>query len=324
MSNDPLAPVAEILSRHGGRCSASDFHAAVNVTFHQFESEHYDELHQQMWDSLPAQIALLAGDCLQKGAPERIRMLDIGSGTGLATDCLLRTALGERVETADLVDTSPAMLARATARRKQWNKPGEAIEGLVESLVGKKQYDLIITCSVLHHVPDLPSFLNAVSELQKDVPHAIFLHLQDPNWDFRNDTDFLSRQAAEKKAPEWIARLSPSRIFSRLAREMKGEQGQDYISRTNKVLLEQGVIQSPLTVAELFAITDIHAQEDDGISIKQIEGWLPGYELVSKRSYAFFGKLSSELAPAQREQEEAWIGQGALNGGYVGAAWRRR
>ena len=66
---DPWAPVAEICSRHGVHCSAAEFHAAVNVAFHRFESEHYDELHQDMWRSLPRQIHLLAEDCLEAGAP---------------------------------------------------------------------------------------------------------------------------------------------------------------------------------------------------------------------------------------------------------------
>lgn len=61
--DDPLAPLAEIMRRHGVRCSAAEFHAAVNVTFHRFEAEEYDQLHRDMWDSLPQQIALLSGDC---------------------------------------------------------------------------------------------------------------------------------------------------------------------------------------------------------------------------------------------------------------------
>src|SRR5579862_2926055 len=82
--NNPLAPVIEIMQRNGVTGSASDFHAAVNVCFHRFESEVYDELHQDMWQSLPQQGKLLVDDCLRDGLPDQIRMLDIGSGTGLA------------------------------------------------------------------------------------------------------------------------------------------------------------------------------------------------------------------------------------------------
>jgi ubiquinone/menaquinone biosynthesis C-methylase UbiE len=318
--------VAEICSRHGVQCSAVDFHAAVNVAFHRFESEHYDELHQDMWRSLPRQVHLLAEDCLGAGAPERIRMLDIGCGTGLATDSLLKTPLGASIENIDLLDTSAEMLSRAQARRQGWNKPGEAIEALVENLVGRKRYNLIITSSVLHHVPDLASFLNAVTALQQEEPSALFLHLQDPNRDSMDDPQLMQRMASSasaRKAPEWFARLNPRRVVGRLLREIKGEQGQDYISKTNQELIRNGFLRSALTTAEIFAITDIHAREGEGISIHQMKALLPGYALLSTRSYGFFGALSSELTPAQQAEEERLIREKALNGFHVEAAWRR-
>src|ERR1700722_10013966 len=143
--NDPLAPIVEIMKRNKVIGSAKDFHAAVNVCFHRFESEVYDELHQDMWQSLPQQGNLLVDDCLRAGVPDQIRMLDIGCGTGLATDMILRTELGPRIVQVDLVDTSKAMLARADMRRREWGKPGESWEGLVESLTGRTSYDLIVT-----------------------------------------------------------------------------------------------------------------------------------------------------------------------------------
>ena len=319
--------MAEICSRHGVQCSAVEFHAAVNVAFHRFESEHYDELHQDMWRSLPRQVHLLAEDCLAAGAPERIHMLDIGCGTGLATDSLLKSPLGARVESIDLLDTSAAMLSRAEARRRGWGKPGEAIEGLVESLAGRKRYNLIITSSVLHHVPDLASFLSAVTALQKDESSALFLHLQDPNGDFMDDPQLVQRSASSasaRKAPEWLARLNPRRVVSRLLREIKGEQGKDYISQTNQELIRAGYLRSALTTAEIFAITDIHAQDGEGISIHQMKSLLPGYALISTRSYGFFGVLSSELTPAQQAEEERLIREQAPNGFHVEAAWRSR
>jgi len=319
-----LGSVDEILRRRGGHCSAAEFQAAVNVTFHHFESEHYDDLHQDMWRSLPAQVDLLARDCLQSGAPERIRMLDIGCGTGLATDCLLRTALGPRVESVDLLDTSASMMSRARKRREGWGKPGEEMEGLVESLAGHKQYNLIITCSVLHHVPHLGSFLNAVHALQSHSPGAFFIHLQDPNGDYIADPMFRerSKQISAGKIPEWMSRLHPRRVMGRMMREIKGEQGQDYVSKTNKELIRKGLIDSPLTTAELFAITDIRVQEGRGISIGQMKSWMTDYELISQRSYGFFGVLWSDLSPAFQATEEQLIASGELNGGHIGAVWR--
>jgi SAM-dependent methyltransferase len=323
--DDPLAPFAAIMRRHGVRSTAAEFHAAVNVSFHRFESEVYDQLHRDMWESLPQQIALLAEDCLRGEMPDRLHVLDIGCGTGLATDSLLRSALGPRIAAVDLLDTSPAMLARAQARRAQWGKAGETVEGLLPVLAGRNTYGLIITCSVLHHVPDLKAFLSSVASLQQDVPGAVFLHLQDPNRDFRDDPQLRERtqSISPAKPPRWIARFAPRRVLGRLAREIKGQQGQDYISKTNRDLMQTGIISSPLTVEEIFAITDVHVP-GGGISIESLKLWLPDYELAARRSYAFFGVLRSSLPPPLELQEDQCILEGALNGEYGSAAWRRR
>ena len=320
---DPFKPVAHIARLHGATCNPEQFHAIVNVTFHKFESEVYDELHADMWQSLPQQFALLAQDCLEDSTNgQNLTMLDIGCGTGLATDSVMKSAFGPKISSIDLLDTSAPMLSRALQRSSNWRLPVRTFEGTVESLQSGQQYDLIVTCSVLHHVPDLISFLKSVRRLQRKS--GIFLHLQDPNGDFANDSEYQHRFATTSKrnVPEWAARLAPQRVLGRLVREITGRQGQDYLSKTNRELVNAGIITSPLTVAEIFEITDIHVQDGEGVSIESMKSWLPEYKLISQRSYGFFGPLWSSLPPALKAQEERLIEARALNGRHVGAAWR--
>jgi SAM-dependent methyltransferase len=326
--SDPLAFLDDIMRRNGATCSPAEFHAAVNTTFHRYESEVYDDLHSDMWQSLPRQVDLLAQDCLRSPelVPREIRMLDIGCGTGLATDALLRTPLGERVIEIDLVDTSKAMMAHAQNRRKLWGRPGMAFEGLVEDLP-PKHYDLIITSSVLHHVPDLASFLRAVTNLQKTAHgHALFLHMQDPNGDAFNDPEKLARAAEfpRSKMPEWFNRLAPKRVWGRLTRELSGQQGQDYLSKANRELVRLGIVKTPLRTADMFAITDVHVHDGQGVSIGKLKDWLSSYDLVSSRSYGFFGELWSSLPANLRVREEQLTQSKAQNGEFLSAAWRMR
>lgn len=320
--SNPREIISTIMRRYGARCSPEEFHSAVNVTFHDFESQVYNAIHGDMWQSLPREFSLLAEDCLRRypSAPPKMRVLDIGAGTGLASDCLQKTAFGSRITSIDLLDTSPSMLERAKERSAKWNVPTRSRIGLIHEVPQDDQYELIVTCSVLHHVPDVEPFCQQVRRLQ--APGGIFLHLQDPN------AAFIERKAADEtgkigsRISEQIARFTPRRIWGRIMREVTGKQGEDYISKTNRALMEAGIITSPLRVADLFAITDIHVHDTHGISVDEIGRWLPDYECLSRRSYAFFGKLWSELSAEQRSKEEDLSARNDLTGAHIGAAWR--
>ena len=318
-------PVIAVMRRHNCKCSPEEFHAAVNVAFHEFEAEVYDKEHRDMWESVPKQVELLVGDWLAKcpQVPESLNVLDVGCGTGLASDSLLKTRVGAEVRSIDLLDTSKAMLLRAAERAKTWLVPTRQFEGLLDSFPAGQHYDLIVTSSVLHHVPDLHGFFRTVRSLQR--PGGVFLHVQDPNGDHLNDPELKRRKAeVASKLPAWAQRLHPRRILGRLQREISGRQDQDYISKANRALIQQGLIKAPLTVAELFTITDIHVHDGAGLSIRDLRGLMPDYELLAQRSYGFFGQLPYGLHQRFAEREDELISAGALNGVHIGAVWMVR
>ena len=183
-------------------------------------------------------------------------------------------------------------------------------------------YDVIVTCSVLHHIPDIPAFLCTMRCLQ--ARDGIFIHLQDPNGDFLADPELNARmkRADEELSPR-AGRFNPRRIFSRLSRELTGRQHSDYIARTNRELLEKGVIKSRLSVPEIFSITDIHVHDGRGVSISRLRELLPDYELISQRSYGFMGRLANSLPEHLTQIERKQIAAHAPNGFHLGAVWMR-
>jgi len=313
------------IRRHGGSYNPEEFYRFLNVTFHDFEAEVYDEAHLYMWESLPQQFVLLVDDWLAacSGAPSKMRMLDIGCGTGLASDSLLRTAIGPRIESVDLLDISPAMLRRASERALGWRTPAKCYQGMLEALPAGKTYDLIAACSLLHHVPDVCAFLRSVRARQ--AGGGVFLHLQDPNGDYFDDPE-LKRRVAEHtprhRLPEWAYRFTPSRIAGRLYRELTGTQGQDLISKTNRALLERGMIATPLSTEEVYALIDIHVHDGHGISLKEMASFLPEYKCVSQRAYVFYGRFWSQLPPRLKKLEEALSIRRELGGSEIGAIWK--
>ena len=78
-------------------------------------------------------------------------ILDFGGGTGLLT-----LPLAKQAKSVTLVDISEKMLEQARLKAKQQDINN--IQFLEQDLLGKpleKEFDLIVVCRVLHHMPDL-------------------------------------------------------------------------------------------------------------------------------------------------------------------------
>ena len=327
--DNPWTHILPIYERHGTSASVEEFHQQVNIHFHAVESRIYDEAHREMWESLPAQFQLLAQDVLATGEPMRgLRLLDIGCGTGLSSDLLLKSALGKFIADVHLLDTSQKMLDRALARSAGWNLRTEGKIGVVSDLP-VETYDVVIACSVLHHIPYLADFLAEIARRQS--PGGIFLHLQDPNRDYQTNPQYLERckelrrmeEASDpSRAMKLLRRWNPVRLVKRI---VAGPEI-SYIDQVNRSLMEAGILRSPLSDAQIWTITDIHDAPDQstGISLNEMQSWLDSYDMVSARSYGFFGRLVSRLPESFARREIALREGVAPNGHFLGAAWRKK
>ena len=99
----------------------------------------------------------------------------------------------------------------------------------------------------------------------------------------------------------------------------------DYMHTVNARLMAAGALRSPMTPEEIWTITDIHDSpgQSAGISLSEMRGWMDSYELLSARSYGFFGKLVSRVSKDMAEREARLREQKALNGRFLSAAWRK-
>lgn len=328
LSNEynPLEEIRPLMKKYGVRCTPQQFYDAVNRHFHAAESVVYDEIHREMWQTLPCQFALLTADCLP--VPQKaLRVLDIGSGTGLSAELFLQTTLGSRTTDLHLLDTSPQMLSVANDRAVSWSTTVQTHCCLISDLPAAEKFDVIIACSVLHHIADLVTFLRHVSDNQ--VTDGLFLHLQDQNADYANDPRYLCRlrecrevQARQTQRP-FLRKLTPARVYRRIAWELNKRK--DYIARTSQSLIDAGVIRKRMEAADIWRITDIRLSPTvNGVSFFGLRSLLPDYDPVSQRSYAFYGQGGDGLPIQFKQQEKQLVEQGELNGHFVAGAWRKR
>lgn len=303
------------------------FQAVVNVVFHDYEAAHYDELHNEMWESLPQQYELLANDIEPhiKGR-SNLKLLDIGCGTGLATALLLKTSIGSKISEVNLLDTSSKMLDEAMRRAKSWGKQAKTINGYVADVTGT--YDIIIISSVLHHIPDLAAFLDDVNRIQK--PGGIMIAIHDPN-SAALESDVYNKRIEEYRdyRANFSAKKTP--LARRVVNKIKRVLGEPhYITQVNQKLLADKVIKEPLTEGELWSITDIHVEElpystGMGISKELLEKKLTPYNLLSYRTYGFFhGILYSELAGEYKQKEAELAKQHDLHGRNLSTVWIKK
>jgi 2-polyprenyl-3-methyl-5-hydroxy-6-metoxy-1,4-benzoquinol methylase len=325
----PWEAIIPILEQHGTSASVEEFHRQVNIHFHAMESRVYDKVHREMWDSLPLQFQLLSQDVLVLDSPARnLRVLDVGCGTGLSADLLLKTTLGKLVTEVILVDTSREMLDRALARSAGWGVRVEGRLGTISDLP-IEQFDVVIACSVLHHIPFLGEFLAEIARRQG--PGSVLLHLQDPKRGYQADPQFIARfeellcaeaASAPAKATKLLQRLNPIRLANRI---IAGPEV-DYIAEVNQSLMDAGILRSPISEEQMWTITDIHdaPNQSAGICLNEMRGWLDSYDSVSVRSYGFFGRLVSRLPKEFARREVALCENKALNGRFLSASWRKK
>jgi SAM-dependent methyltransferase len=323
LAPDPLACLIPVMEARGVRLSAPAFHSAVKVAFFAAGAPFYDEVSRALWESLPEQFQRLASDYLSQYPPVSAKMsaLDVGCGTGMATELVLRTRFGAFIKQVDLLDPSDEMLQICATRESLRSIRHRPIRGGMSDLPARYHYDFIVAGCVLQHVPDLPDFLRQVSLRQK--PGGIFVHVQDPNADALNDSDRLGRverlaRSLRIRSSTLLKRLSAVGPWSR----RNGRAVQFEV--INEQLVKSGVIATSMTEAEIRMIANLPAHDGRGVSLRRMETLMPDYQLVSARSYAFFGELVSDLPPAYRSQERELISERAMNGGQIAALWIKR
>jgi 2-polyprenyl-3-methyl-5-hydroxy-6-metoxy-1,4-benzoquinol methylase len=325
MSYSSLLP---LLKKTGSSLSVEEFQSRINIVFHDHEAFHYDRMHLDMWESLQEQINLLVNDYLEIKEPSsNISVLDIGCGTGLSTQQLLHSKLANYITEITLLDTSSNMLKQAEVKAKTWGKKYVIVNSEVSDLMG--QYDVIIVCSVLHHIPELDSFLNKIDTLLK--PDGVFIHLQDPNGDYLNDSNYLKRvtefesivsQSTTKKLVDFIPKNWKHFINRNLGRK-------NYIDCINDQLLSEKVIRRRMTADEIWSVTDIHVENkfnstNKGISLNYLKNHFKNLQLIKQRSYAFYNVLKSDLPEELKKNEDAFIAQNELNGRNISCIWIKK
>jgi len=154
-----------LIEKSGSTLSPETFQENINVIFHDIESKYYDSIHKDMWTDIQEQVDLLIDDLLSLrfNLKKNLRLIDIGCGTGLGSESLLNSKISENIGSINLLDTSKKMLEKAERRAKKWGKKYTLKHSSIEEV--REEFDIVIICSVLHHIPDIDNFIKNICRI---------------------------------------------------------------------------------------------------------------------------------------------------------------
>jgi ubiquinone/menaquinone biosynthesis C-methylase UbiE len=323
-ASDPYEALRPLMQQHGACGSARDFYWAVNRAYHTIEARDYDALHETMFLSLePVWRALFAHAATHPTA--QLRVLDVGAGTGLV-GMFAEMHLAGRLASWTMLDPCAAMLEQARRRAELFSFPCTFHHGDLDSLGDNASFDVITINSVLHHIVDLPAFCARVKRLLH--PNGWLLTGQDPRAEAAGDPEFMARRRRWRRGRRNLYRSA----WTRLGQFVRSAVGQPYLSplaqETSLRLMETEAIRRPLTMAEIYAVTDFHVPGQPGglgrgISLGYLRNWLEGMTLVEGFTYQFHGAPWINLSRGEQAQERQWWDERDAHGELLASVWRR-
>jgi SAM-dependent methyltransferase len=188
---------------------------AANRRAHDALGAGYDARHPEIFNAveqarLAAAVRRAVALAARGGRP--VRALDVGCGTGNLTAHLI--AAGARVTAADL---SQAFIDLVAARHR-----GAGLEdvlllnGTDLRPIADGAFDLVVTYSVLHHVPDYAALVGEMARVTAPGGIVMIDHERtDDSWTSPDYAAFL-REAVTWPPRRWWYFLQPSRYWKRL------------------------------------------------------------------------------------------------------------
>lgn len=299
--SSPTSRLEEMMRRCGTALTPPEFIRTVSNLYHQLEAPVYDELHPEISKQVPPLVPDLVAEI-----PETISALEIGCGTGLMSRVLI-DALGPKLERYTCSDISPEMLALCRKRLSAIAEMRFLLQG-AEQLAGEgASYDLVVTCSAVHHIADLPRFFRAIRTLVR--PGGWYLMLHEPSSRYpRNHQCAAAWQAytTEQQRRRWLRYLDPKNYLRRLRWLLRGQWG-GIRERVAERLLATGVVGTPISPEEVARLVDIHdpIMNSGGMGFGECGLWpeelggrhLPEFQLLRVSSYGFLGNVEESSAP---------------------------
>lgn len=293
----PRDHLAALVAPFGPTRPADELVRAINQIYHACEAATYDTTHPEIFTDLPAVWDQLVAHAALP--PGRLTIVDYGCGTGFAASQVLRLLGTERIARLLCFDPSPEMLARCESRLR-----GAAVDvrfaSTLETFAGEA-IDVLLTSSVLHHLPDP---LAPARELRLK-PGGVWLAGHEPSARYYRNPACLALWRRFERERRVRTLLSPRRLWA-IARQRLG-LASDVASLTAREVAARGWFRRAPDPRTIDRIVDLHVAHDAdeaaagrGLDVDALTTDLgDAWALQWTTSYSFLGATPERTAPTK-------------------------
>ncbi len=292
----------------------------INNVYHSFDASSYDGMHPEIHLALPG----IWNEMLAQLSTTRSwRILDYGCGTGFEAKIALELLNG-RVEKIVCYDPAPEMLDGCRKRLK----PNSAIlfSSNLADIPLHGNYDLLITNSVLHHLPSVDSVLAFLRPVLSS--DAMWLAGHEPSARFYRNPQCLRLLAQYRRQRRWRRFLDPNSY----AQKWREASGRDPLGNTARVAFTKGwfgKMPSKLVISRLVDFHVAHdveeAQGGRGFDLEIMQNSFQNtWQLNWVKTYSFLGPFKEVSAPANWQRKCRTLAeQYPLDGASFSCVWKR-
>jgi ubiquinone/menaquinone biosynthesis C-methylase UbiE len=320
--------ISQLLSPYEPQCSVEQLITEVNVIFHNLDGEDYDVEHPEIKEQLPRTWKQMLDHVIATSNTTEWRILDFGCGTGFEAAQVLSNLPKGKIAALTCYDPSSEMLNKCRAKLTPLFSDAQFFSSLEEVARAGVTYNLLLTNSVLHHLPDVSKTLDAL--YPNLSPDCVWLSGHEPSSRFYKNPQVVQIFDTFYREYKWRRLLSPRKYLEKLSTTIGVKKHP--LQQTASEAFVKGLFAREPSAYVIGRLVDFHVAHSKeevaagrGFDFELLqEDLAKSWKLDWVKTYSFMGYFYEGDLPAKWQRASRELAQKFPNdGANFCAIWKR-